>query len=70
MQGLSKVLDEAVCETGQFDESHFEIILDANFEETAAEAVCKAGSPGMLALSSLESGLFAGQTYRLLKVLL
>ena len=70
MQGLTEVLAEAVCEAGQFEESHFEIILDASFEETAAEAVCEPGSPGLLALSSLESGRFALQTHRLLKVML
>ena len=70
MQGLTEVLAEAVCEAGQFDESHFGITLDASFEETAAEAVCEAGSPGLLALSSFQSGLFALQTYRLLKVML
>ena len=70
MHGLTEVLDEVVCEAGQFDESHFEVVLDATFEETAAEVVCGAGSPGRLALSSLQSGLLALQTHRRLKVML
>lgn len=46
VKGLTEVLAEAGC---------FEVVLDAVFEETAAEAVREAGSPQLLALSSLVS---------------
>jgi hypothetical protein len=57
MQGLGEVLAEAVYEVVPPGASHFEGVLDAIFEETAIEAICKAGPPGLLVLSSLMSGL-------------
>lgn len=51
VQGITEVLAEA---------GSFEVDLDAIFEETAAETICEAGWPGLLALPF--TGPFALQT--------
>ena len=53
---------------GSFGIAILKLILKHILKKLVTEIVCEAGSPELLALSSLVSGLLALKTHRLLKV--